>query len=117
MSGECEECSEHTLECICNRYAACRKNINDILLSQGSHPMQNLASLMLEKIKNMGIVQKYLYDLMKDEIFGGLSKHNPYWDSEHEKESEKLYDLRCKISYIHGQLEEIFEILAKSDEI
>lgn len=53
-----------------------------------------------------------LDEIMKDELFDDLSKHNPFWH-----ESEKMDDLRMKISYIQDKIIEVRDILTiETDE-
>jgi len=67
--------------------------------------------LVVSRLEDIGKVREKLKLILEDDIFDNLSKHNPYFDSEHQKESDKLYDLRCKISYIHDKLLDIQAVL------
>lgn len=63
-------------------------------------------------IRDSGRALQIISELSDMEIFDNLSKHNPYFDSVHEVESDKLYDLRCKLSYIHEKLLEAWSFLS-----
>lgn len=39
------------------------------------------------------------------------SKHNPYFDSIHEIEANKLDDIRMKLSFINDELESMYTLL------
>lgn len=92
MSGECNKCGEHTLDCYC-------------------------AKLMVSRIEHIGRAHQALFRLLQDDIFENLSKHNPYWESEHEAENDKLYDTRMKLSCLNDNLWDIMRILTlETDE-
>lgn len=103
MSGECEKCSEHCTDCECDLQVKSRKN--GLLMRE-----------VIQRIECIGRAQEKLDNLFGDEIFDNLSKHNPYWDSEHEIESEKLYDIRCKLGYIHDKLSDIVSLFYWENE-
>ena len=83
----------------------------------GINPTSNqLEDKMISRIKDMGRVQERLKAILDDEIFDTLSKHNPYWDSKHEPECDKLDDLRRKFSCFQDNLWDIMGILCAGDE-
>lgn len=117
MSGECPTCSEHTIECICKRYFKHRKRISECLDAQGLNHMKSLSALILDRMQDIGIAKERLSALLDDDIFNDLFKHNPWWESEHEAESDKLHDLRMKLGYFSEKMWEIWHILdAKHDD-
>lgn len=67
---------------------------------------------VIKRFEKMGQVQALIDELFHHEIFKNLSKHNPYWDSEHEIDSEKLYDIRCKLGYIHDRLSDALALFS-----
>lgn len=50
------------------------------------------------------------------EIFDNLSKHNPYYQSEHEIENEKLTFIRFQLQHIQEDLNEIWSKLNMWDD-
>jgi hypothetical protein len=82
MSGECNRCSEHTLDCTCTK---------------------DLSSRMIETIIRLGRAQQYLDSIMETDLFCNLSKHR-YWDSEDYEQSKFLNDKRMHISCLQDNL-------------
>jgi hypothetical protein len=78
-------------------------------MEENAHFMEPI----LKRLEDVGRVRERLDELLKLEIFDDLSKHNPYFDSEHDLESDKLYDIRCKFRVIQDSLEGISNILYK----
>lgn len=66
---------------------------------------------IISKLQSIGRVEEKIRELASDDIFDDLSKHNDYFHSEHETESETLYDLRMQLSRIQDVLGEVLEIL------
>jgi len=97
MSGECEKCGDHALECECD-------NLKKIL-----------PAYMIERIEDIGRAQEKLKGILNHEIFDNLSKHDTYWHSKNDLESEKLDDLRRKISYLKEMLGDLWDILRKEE--
>jgi len=93
MSGECNRCGEHCLDCNCPCLSKC----------------------ILKRLEDIGCAREKLQSIIDEDIFENLSKHNPYWDSEHEKESEKLYDIRIKLAYFKEKLWEIYSTLSQEN--
>jgi hypothetical protein len=71
---------------------------------------------MISRIKDLGRVRERMKMILDYELFENLSKHNSYFHSENELESEKLDDLRRKISYLNNSLWDIMTILRTDDE-
>ena len=72
-----------------------------------------------KRLEMIGTVREKLRVLMmeSDLIPDDLSKHNPYFDSEHQAECEKLYDLRCKFKSIEESLWDIFSVMDHDEYI
>lgn len=155
MSGECDRCGDHCLDCSCDlresievawprvqvdqtppasfqamlrvmekfrrffelkmKYFDCKKNIQESMMSQHITATDSIYMHMLNRIADLGRAQERLKTILDDEIFNNLSKHNAYWESEHEKEDEKLYDIRCKLSCLLDNLWDLFAILRKEE--
>lgn len=56
---------------------------------------------------SIGRAEKLVDKLLDNPLFDDLSKHNRYWDSEHEKEADLLHDIRCQLMSINEGLSEI----------
>jgi len=68
-------------------------------------------------ILQVGEARQMMKNLMdKHERLEMTSKHDTYWESEHDKESEKLYDLRCTMRDIHDKLWDIYAKLQYEEE-
>lgn len=82
-----------------------------------TNPTSNqLEDKMISRIKDMGRAQERLKMILDDEIFETLSKHNTYWHSKYEPESDKLDDLRRKFSCLSDNLWDIMGILRTEEE-
>jgi hypothetical protein len=73
--------------------------------------MKDLSLRILARLEDTGRAQERLRQVLDNEVFENLSKHNPYWDSEHEKEAEKLNDIRLNIASVSEELYEIWGML------
>ena len=71
---------------------------------------------MISRLEDIGRVKEKLLTILKDNVFKNLSKHNPYWDSEHETAADKLDDCRMKFGYIHDQLWDIVSVITGDEE-
>jgi hypothetical protein len=58
---------------------------------------------------NIGKCLKSLEDALDHQIWYDLSKHNEYWDSEHEIEANKLDDIRRNLACMK---EVLYELIA-----
>ena len=67
----------------------------------------------MKYIYNIGKAIKNLEDGMENQIWYDLSKHNQYWDSEHETEDNKLEDIRLHLSFMK---ETIYNLLEKIED-
>lgn len=75
-----------------------------------------LTNKVISRLEDIGRAKQMIKSILDDDIFDTLSKHNPYWDSEHEVESEKLYDCRMKFGLIQDNLWGLYSILDKEEE-
>lgn len=80
-------------------------------------PVIKFNCLITNRLEDLGRIRELLNllleeDFMNDDFF---TKHNTYWDSEHEVEADKLDDCRMKFRRIHDQLWDIFGIAAGHD--
>ena len=82
-----------------------KRNSNDLLVYR-----------ILQRLEDIGRAKQMIKSILDDDIFDTLSKHNPYWDSEHEVESEKLYDCRMKFGLVQDNLWGLYSILDKEEE-
>lgn len=62
-----------------------------------------------KKLMDIGRAQQILDELLKDEIWSDLSKHNPYWESQHQIEDDKLHTVRGKLSYFNTLLWDVYD--------
>jgi hypothetical protein len=65
---------------------------------------------------NIGKSLKSLEDALDHEIWRDLSKHNEYWDSEHEKEDDKLGDIRLHLSLMKEILYDLIANIESYDD-
>lgn len=71
---------------------------------------ENMSSI-LRRFEDFGEIRILLNQLLQHPRFDLLSKHDPYWQSSHEEEFEKLDKLRGELIYIQDQLSEILEVI------
>jgi hypothetical protein len=74
-------------------------------------PIRDVSKIMVERLISLGRAQRLLKEIMSEEIFDGLSKHNVYWTSQHDKEDEKLDDTRRKLVVIYDNLCDLHAVL------
>lgn len=78
--------------------------------------MNSLEKEMIARIEDIGRAHEKLKHILDHDIFDTLSKHDPYWHSENEPESEKLHEIRMKVSFLHDSLGDLYEILIRDGE-
>ncbi len=83
----------------------------DCRLTGPSEPLHNVSKIMVDKLISIGRAQHLLKEIMSEEIFDGLSKHNVYWQSAYEKEYEKLDDTRRRLVIIYDNLCDLHAVL------
>lgn len=96
MSGDCEKCGEHCLECKCY--------------------VSNLGYRIIQIIESNGIAQEKLKTILYHDMFEGLSKHNSYWKSEHEVECDKLDHIRMTLKCMQDNLWDVWRVLSQNEE-
>jgi len=90
MSGECNKCSEHTLDCHCKG---------------------DISTKLVDAIIRLGRAQERLKDILDDELFKHLSKHYHKWESNHDRENDILDDTRRALSCLSDNLWDLYTIL------
>ncbi len=70
-----------------------------------------MKSDIIKFVKNVGAAESKLRDLLLSDRLSDLSKHNPYYDSEHEIEADKLDDLRMSLSSISDVISDVLNLL------
>ncbi len=60
-----------------------------------------------EYLVNVGICVEKLRNIITNDIFGNLSKHNPWYDSQHQEEADKLDELRRTLVLVNDEIDEI----------
>ena len=71
---------------------------------------------VVNKLLKVGRAYQLIMLLLDDDIFDNLSKHDPFWDSEHDAEADKLHDLRFKFQHMSDQLYDIVALIDTEDE-
>ncbi len=69
----------------------------------------------LLRIQAIGRAEERLRDILYDDVFDSTSKHNTYWHSKYELESEKLDHLRRKVAYLSERLWDLLSILENKE--
>ncbi len=87
MSGECDKCSEHALDCKC------------------------LISNVITRLEDMGRIKEKLSILLKSDLFESLGKHDPYWQHSDSDVEDKLHHIRSRISFLYEEISDIMEII------
>lgn len=73
-------------------------------------------SPIVERLISVGealAILKYLQELP---VFQNISKHNPYWESSHSEEDDKLHDIRLSLSHIDNIISDVRAILRGDHE-
>jgi hypothetical protein len=66
---------------------------------------------IINKLMDVGKAQNKLEDLLENDIFENLSKHNPYWETD--PDCEKLDDCRRRLAVIKETLWEVVSLIDK----
>lgn len=88
MSGECDECGEHALECICNA--------------------------VMKRIQDMGRAQEKLKTILDSDIFGKAA-FDPYWTHDNEDFDNRLDEIRLRIAVLEDNLWDVWAVLRDKD--
>ncbi len=130
MSGECDQCNEHTMDCNCMRVQELLAEYDKIAdtfdgftrLMRKKFPLERiegekkLPEYMIDQIKSIGKAQAKLKNILDNDLFDSLSKHDPYWTSEDPDTEDQLQVLRMKLTCISDDLWDLWAILRKEDE-
>ena len=68
-----------------------------------------------KRIEDLGRAREALNKILEHDLFDDLSKHSREWKSEDEIESDKLDDIRCKLSWIEDELHYVMGILCNDE--
>jgi len=98
------------------RYFDAQKNIKESMMAAINPGEGSICSYLVSRMADIGRAQERITNILDDEIFRNLSKHNPYWHSEHDIEADKLHDVRCKLSCMMDNLWDLWSILKKDEE-
>lgn len=71
---------------------------------------------IISRLEDIGSARTLLSEILKNDLFDNLSKHNPYWDSEDSLSDEKLYDIRMNLGAMEDKLMEIYIKLKLEDD-
>ena len=63
----------------------------------------------------LGMCIQRLRDCVSTDIFDNLSKHNPWFDSEHELEADKLDELRMTLSLCKEEILHVISLIEPKD--
>lgn len=66
---------------------------------------------LLIYMKNVGRAEEKLREIIDMDIMYALSKHDPIWDSELEREANQLEDARMALSSIYGRINDIIDLI------
>ena len=75
----------------------------------------SLPCAMISRIEDLGRAQHKLKMILDIDILNNLSKHDPYWNSDHEFECNKLHQIRIKLSCLSDELWDLWTILRKEE--
>lgn len=65
--------------------------------------------LEIDYFLNVGKAIAYIEEILDNELFENLSKHNEYWQDK--DDDERLNDTRCRLSYINERLWQVMSLL------
>lgn len=82
----------------------------------GLHGESAMSLIVVKRLEDIGRAKEKLRIILDDEIFETTSKHNPYWQSEHEQEADKLDDLRMKLACLNDNLWDIWSVLRQDND-
>ena len=73
--------------------------------------MNDITKEILKRLEDVGKGRQILHDILENDIFEHLNKHNPLWHSEHESEYTRFYEIRMKIMALEEALYDLREVL------
>lgn len=97
-------------------HAQRNKDVWDVLREHGINPLESFPSAVIKRLEDIGRAQQKLKSILDDDIFDNLSKHDPYWDSEHEPEADRFHDVRMKLNCMRDNLWDLWAILRNEEE-
>ena len=68
---------------------------------------------MICRIEDIGRIEVILRNVLDNDVFDDLSKHNKYFHSDGMEDENKLYDLRCKLVGIQDGILEGLAVINK----
>ena len=66
---------------------------------------------LVNSLQDMGRAHEKLKMALENPVFDNLSKHCPFWHSEHDDEANKLYETRCRVIGLSEILGDVLELL------
>jgi hypothetical protein len=97
------------------------KNESKVVIPDTSNeiaiPWKDLFQSMADSNKKLGRIDQRLKDILDNDLFTSISRHDPIWHPEnYDLSLDRLDILRGKISCLHDNLWEIVRILQNTDE-
>jgi hypothetical protein len=71
---------------------------------------------IVEAIIRLGRAQEKLKTILETHLDQTISKHDPQWHSEYERENDQLYEARCKLNCLHDDLWNLMAIIQPGGE-
>ena len=75
----------------------------------------SIAANLVSQVKNMGRAENIIIELLDEDLFKNLSKHNTYWHHKDDEVEEKFDNIRMKISCLHDNLWGVVDLLRRGD--
>ena len=101
---------QHTINRIKLNIHTTELQLSDVNMNKNNDSPSTTA--LINRIEAIGEARSLLRQLLRNQdLFGDLSKHNEYFDSNHIEESEKLHDLRMRIGNIEDKITEILDVI------
>jgi hypothetical protein len=75
-----------------------------------------LGTAVVDAIVRLGRAQEKLKTILENHLAQRYSKHDPEWESEYERESNLLYEARCKLNTLHDSLWDLMGVLQPEGE-
>jgi len=68
----------------------------------------------IRRLEDMGVIREKLRVVLQSDLFN-VSKHDPKWESEYEREADLLEDARLQAAYLRDELWEMYMIANNQD--
>lgn len=75
-----------------------------------------LGPAIVSAIVRLGRAQEKLKTILDTHLDQRYSKHDPEWESSYERESNLLYEARCKLNCLHDSLWDLMAVLQPEGE-